>query len=48
MYLAKVVGLSVAKAAKCVLRKNNIFTLVFDLLIAEVAEVAWFSGVWGV
>ena len=33
-------GLSVAKVAKCVLRKDNIFTLVFDLSVAEVAQIA--------
>ena len=43
-----VLGLSVAKVAKCMFRKNNKFTLVFDLAVAEVAEVAWFSGVRGV
>ena len=40
--------LSVAKVAKCMFRKNNKFTLVFDLAVAEVAEVAGFSGVRGV
>ena len=30
------------------LRKNNKYTLVFDLSVAEVAEVAGFSGVRGV
>ena len=38
------VGLSVAKVAKCMLQKNNKFMLVFDLTVAEVAEVAGFSG----
>ena len=42
------VGLSVAKVAKCMLRENNIFMLVFALTVAEVAEVAGFSGVRGV
>ena len=36
--------LSVAKVAKCLFRKNNKFTLVFDLSVAEVAKVAGFSG----
>ena len=39
------VGLSVAKVAKCMLRENNKFMLVFDLTVAEVAEVAGFSNV---
>ena len=39
------VGLSVAKVAKCILRENTMFMLVFDLTVAEVAEVAGFSGV---
>ena len=43
-----VVGLLVAKVAKCMLRENNRFMLVFDLTVAEVAEVAGFSGVGGV
>ena len=30
------------------LPENNIFMLVFDLTVAEVAEVAGFSGVHGV
>ena len=38
-------GLLVAKVAKCIFRKNNVFTLVFDL---SVAEVAGFSGVRGI
>ena len=38
-------GLPVAKIAKCVFREKHIFTLVFDLSVAEVAEVAGFSGV---
>ena len=38
-------GLSVAEVAKCLFRKNNKFTLVFDLTVAEVAEVAGFSEV---
>ena len=42
------VGLSVAKVAKCMLRENNKFMLVFDLTVAEEAEVAGFSGVRGV
>ena len=29
--------LLVAKIAKCIFRKNNVFTLVFDLSVAEVA-----------
>ena len=41
-------GLSVAKVAKFKLRENNIFMLVFDLTVAEVAKVAGFSGVRGV
>ena len=39
---------SVAEVAKCMFRKNDKFTLVFDLSVAEVAEVAGFSGVRGV
>ena len=42
MYLAKVVGLSVVKVAKCILPERHKFTLVFDF---SVAEVAGFSGV---
>ena len=41
------IELSVAKVAKCMFRKNNKFTLVFDLSVAEVAEVAGFLGVRG-
>ena len=41
-------GLLVAKIAKCIFRKNNVFTLVFDLSVAEVAEDAGFSGVLGI
>ena len=48
MYLTKVVGLSVANVAKCMLRERHKFTLVFDLSVADVAEVAGFSGVRGV
>ena len=36
--------LSVAKIAKCMLRENNRFMVVFDLTVAEVAEVAGFTG----
>ena len=43
-----VVGLLVAKVAKCMLRENHKFMLVFDLTVGEVAEVAGFSGVGGV
>ena len=39
--------LSVAKVARCALRKNNNFMLLFDLTVAKVAEVARFSGVGG-
>ena len=39
---------SVAKVAKCMFRENNIFMLMFDLSVAEVAEVAGFLGVRGV
>ena len=39
--------LSVAKVAKCMFRKNNKFTLVFDLSGAEVADVTGFSEVRG-
>ena len=39
--------LSVAEVAKCMFRKNDKFTLMFDLSVAEVAEVAWFLGVRG-
>ena len=42
------VGLSVAKVAICMLRENNIFMLVFDLTVAEVAEVAGCLGGRGV
>ena len=41
------VGWSVAKAAKCMLRENNRFMLEFDLTVAKVAEVAGLSGVEG-
>ena len=40
--------LSVAKVARCVLRKNNIFMLLIDLSVAKVADAARFSGVRGV
>ena len=40
-----VVEWSVAKVAKCMLRENNNFMLVFDLTVAEVAV---FLGVRGV
>ena len=43
-----VLELSVAKVAKSMFRKNDKFTLVFDLAVAEVAEVAGFLGVRGV
>ena len=43
-----VLGLSVAKVAKFMFRDNNIFMLVFDLSVAEGAEVAGFSEVRGV
>ena len=43
-----VLVLSVGKVAKCVLRENNKLTLVFDWTVAEVADVAGFSRVWGV
>ena len=42
MYLAKVVGLSVVKVAKCILPERHKFTLVFAF---SVTEVAGFSGV---
>ena len=45
MYLTKVVGLSVANVAKCMLRARHKFTHVFDLSVADVAEEAGFSGV---
>ena len=35
----------VAKVANDMWRRDNIFMLVFDLTVAEVAEVAGFSGV---
>ena len=41
-------GLLVAEIAKFIFRKINVFTLVFDLSVAEVAEVAGFSGVRGI
>ena len=37
--------LSVAKVANCMLRENYKFMLDFVLTVAEVAEVAGFSGV---
>ena len=43
-----VLEFSVAKVAKCMLRDNNKFMLVFALTVAEVAVVAGFSGVRGV
>ena len=43
-----VLGLSVAEVVKCLIRENNKFTLVFDLSVAKVAEIAGFSGVRGV
>ena len=39
------IELSVAKVANCMLRENYICMLGFDLTVAEVAEVAGFSGV---
>ena len=39
--------LSVPKVARCALRKNHNFMLLFDLTVAKVAEVARFSGVGG-
>ena len=39
--------LSVAKVARCALRKNHNFMLLFELTVAKVAEVARFSGVGG-
>ena len=47
LMLMFVVGLSVAKVAKCMFHENNKFMLMFDLSVAEVAEVAGFSGVRG-
>ena len=40
--------LLVAKVANCMWRQNNKFMLMFDLSVAEVAEVAGFLGIRGV